>query len=131
MAAQVLGQRVHHDVGTVVERAQQERGGHGVVDDQRHACRVSDFGDRRDVGDVATRVADRLDEHRLGALVDQPCKRSRIGRIGEARLDAVLRQRVRKQVEAATIQRTGRNDVVTGLGDARPGAAPARRWWGS
>uniref|UniRef100_A0A914YCT4 Uncharacterized protein n=1 Tax=Panagrolaimus superbus TaxID=310955 RepID=A0A914YCT4_9BILA len=112
---------MHHDVGTVLERAQQERGGHRVVDDQWHAGGMRDLGDGRDVGDVAARVADRFDEHRLGAVVDQRGERRRIGRIGETRLDAVLRQRVRQQVEAATVQRAGGDDVVARLGDGLDG----------
>lgn len=75
------------------------------------------LGNGGDVGDVAARVADRFDEHRLGALVDQRGERRRIGRVGEARLDGILRQRVCQQVEAAAIQRAGGDDVVTGLGD--------------
>ncbi len=115
VAAQVLGQRVHHDVGAVLERAQQEGRGHRIVDDQRHPGGMRDLGDGGDVGDVATRVADGFDEHRLGALVDHRGERRRISRISKARLDAVLRQRVRQQVEAAAIQRAGGDDVVAGL----------------
>ncbi|MNS80873.1 hypothetical protein D3C72_1145700 [compost metagenome] len=99
------------------ERAQQERRGYRVVDDQRHACRMRDLGDRGNVGDVAARVADRLDEHGLGARIDQGCERRRVGRIGETRLDAVLRQCVRQQIEAAAVQRAGGDDVVAGLGN--------------
>jgi len=121
VSPEVFGQRMHHDVGAVLERAQQERCGHGVVDDQRHARGMRDLGDRSDVGDIAARVADGFDEHRLGAVVDQRGERGRVGRIGKARLDAVLRQRVRQQVEAATVERTGGDDVVAGLGDGLDG----------
>src|SRR5699024_7015472 len=42
VAAEVLGGGVDHDVGPVLERAQQHRGGHRVVDDDGHAGGVGD-----------------------------------------------------------------------------------------
>ena len=77
VAAEVLGQRMHDDVGAVLERAAQVRRGHGVVDDQRHAVACAICGQRGDIGDVAQRVADRLAEHRLGSLVDQRVEAAR------------------------------------------------------
>ena len=115
--AQVLGERMDHDVGAMLERAQQVWRGYRVIDDQRHAVLVRHGSDLLDVGDIAQRVADRLDEHGLGALVDEGGERRRIGRIGKARGDAELRQRVRKQVVRAAVQGGGRDDVVAGLGN--------------
>jgi hypothetical protein len=57
---------VHDDVGTVLQRTDEVRGGDGVVDDERDACPVSDSRDPLDVEDVALRVADGLAEERLG-----------------------------------------------------------------
>jgi hypothetical protein len=117
MAAQVLGQRVHDDVGALFERPAQVGAGHGVVDDQRHAVAVRHRGQRRQVGDVALRVAQALDEDRLGAAVDQRLEARRVAVVGEADLDAVLRQRVCEQVVGAAVQRRRRHDVVARLGD--------------
>ena len=117
MAAEVLGQRMHDDVGTVLNGAEQVRRRHGIVDDQRYTMPVRDRGDGRDVGDVALGIAEGLDEHRLGLRVDQRLEGLRPAIVGEARLDAVLRQRVREQVVGAAIQCAGRDDVVAGLGD--------------
>ena len=58
VAAEVFGQRVHHDVGAVFKRAAQVRRGHGVVDNDRYAMLVGDFGELFKVGDIAQRVAD-------------------------------------------------------------------------
>ncbi len=126
VAAQVLGQRMHHDIGAVLERAQQEWRGHGVVDDQRHARGMRYLGDRGDVRDIPARVANGFDEHSLRAFVDERGKRSRVCRVGKARSDAVLRQGMRQQVEAAAIQRAGRHDVVAGLGDGLDGIGDGR-----
>ena len=115
--AQVLGQRVHHDVGAVLERPDQVGRAHGVVDDQRHAVLVRDGRHAGDVGDVAGRVADGLHVHGLGALVDQLGEAGRVAVVGKAGLDAVLRQRVREQVVGAAVQCRAADDVVAHLGD--------------
>ena len=135
VAADVLGRRVHGDVGAVVEHAAAERRRHGVVDDQRQALGVRRVGPGLDVDDVELRVADRLGEHEARLVVGQlgrPTSGS-VG-VGEPHLDAVLRQRVREQVVGAAVQRRDRDDVVAGarevehrVGRPRPGRRRSRR----
>ena len=72
---------------------------------------------RCEVGDVALRIAERLDEHRLGPRVDQRLEGLGPAVVGKARLDAVLRQGVGEQIVGAAVQRAGGDDVVAGLGD--------------
>ena len=67
-----------------------------------------------DVDDVELRVADRLGEDEARLVVGQAGDRVRVVRIGEAHLDAVLRQRVREQVVGAAVERRDRDDVVAG-----------------
>ena len=117
VAAEVLGQRVHDDVGAVFERAAQVGARHRVVDDQRDAVAVCDVGELRQVGDVAERVADRLAVDRLRLRVDQRLERVRHAVVGETHLDAELREGVREQVVGAAVERGGRDDVVARLGD--------------
>ena len=116
VAAQVLGQRVHDDVGAKLEGAQQIGRGHGVVHDQRHAVGVGHIGQRLNVGHVAQRVADGFDEHGLGLGIDQLAKAGRIARVGKAHLNALLREGVGKQVVGAAVERAGADDVVAGFG---------------
>ncbi len=117
MAAQIFGQRLHHDVGAKIDRAQQIRRGDGVVHDQRHTVRMRDLRDLFDIGDIAQRIADGLDEHRLGPLVNELFERIRVTVVGEAGLDAELRQRVREKIVGAAIKGARRHDVVAGLGN--------------
>jgi hypothetical protein len=70
-----------------------------------------------EVGDVAERVADRFAIQRLGLAVDQPFEAGRVGMVGKADVDAVLRQGVGEQVVGAAIERRCRDDVVAGFGD--------------
>ena len=117
VAAQVLGERMHDDVGAVLDRAQQVGAGHGVVDDERDSGGVCHLGERRDVGDVAQRVADGFAEDRLGTVVYESSEGLGLARIGKAHCEALLREGVRKQVVGAAVERGGRDDVVAGLGD--------------
>jgi hypothetical protein len=45
--AHELGERVHDDVGAMVDRAQQDRSRHRVVDDERNAVTRGDRRQRR------------------------------------------------------------------------------------
>ena len=131
VAAQVLGERVHDDVGAVLERPAQVRRGHGVVDDQRNAVPVCHLGQCREVGDVARRVADGLAEYRARARIDEPLERGRVAVVREPHLDAVLRQRVREQVVGAAVEGRRADHVLPSLGDGedrvRDGGLPRRQ----
>jgi hypothetical protein len=85
---------MHDDVGAVVDRLEQDRRRHRVVDDERHAVTVRDLRQRLDVADVAGRIADGLAEHRAGVLVDQLLDRIGLVAVGEAGGDALARQDV-------------------------------------
>jgi hypothetical protein len=108
---------MHDDVGTVIERPAQVGRRHRIVDDQRHTVTMRNGRDALDVGDIALRIAERFDEHGLGFGVDQRLEGTRIAVIGKARFDAVLRQRVRKQVVGAPVKRARGDDVVAGFRD--------------
>ena len=71
VAADELGQRMHHHVRPVVDRLEHERGGDGVVDDEGHPGVVGHLGHRFEVDDVAGRIADGLAEHGTGVVIDQ------------------------------------------------------------
>ena len=126
VAVHVLGERVHDDVGAVLDGAAQVGAGYGVVDDQRHAGGVRHLGQGRDIGHVAQRVADGFAEHGLGARVDQRGKALGFGRVGKTHLDALLREGVGEQVVGAAVECAGRDDVVAGLGDGLDGRRDRR-----
>ena len=117
VAAHVFGQRVHDDVGAVLERPAEDRRGHGVVDDQRHTMAVGGVGQGLEVDDIAGRVADRFAEYGLGALIDQRFQGGDVIVGGEAHLDAGARQGVGEQVVGAAVELGHRDDVVADFGE--------------
>ena len=78
---------------------------------------MRDLRERREIRDVAERVADALAEHRLGARVDQALELRGVRVVGESHLDAELRQRVCEEVVGAAVERPGAHDVVALAGD--------------
>ena len=81
VAAEKFGQRMHDDVGAIIDRLAEIGRGQRVIDDQRHACVLRDLGDRLDVGDDAARIGDRLDEDRLGFRTDRALEGARCRRV--------------------------------------------------
>ncbi|MHC2787385.1 hypothetical protein ACVMBZ_006626 [Bradyrhizobium liaoningense] len=121
MTAQELGQRMHGDVGTVVERLQQDRGCDGVVDDQRHAMRMRDLCQRLDVADIAGGVADGLGKDGPGVLVDQLLDRLRPVALGKTASNALARQDVGEQRVRGAVELRHGNDVAAVIGDVDEG----------
>ena len=56
------------DVGAVLDRPAEVRSRERVVDDERKAGRMRNFGDALDVDDDAARIGEILDEDRLALL---------------------------------------------------------------
>ena len=117
VAAEKFRQRMHGDVGAVIERLQQDRGGDRVVDDQRHAMAMRDLRQRLDVADIAGGIADRLGEDRLGVLVDQLLDGVRLVAVGEAGGDALARQDVAEQGVRGAVELRHGDDVAAGVGE--------------
>ena len=117
MAADELGGGFHNDVGAVLQRAEQVRGGEGVVHDHRQVVLVGDGGDGLEVGQVGVRVAEGLEVDELGVLLDGVLELLRVLGGDEGGGDAVARQGVAQQVEGAAVHVLGCDDVVAGLGD--------------
>jgi hypothetical protein len=111
VAAHEFGQRMHDDVGAVVDRFQQDRGRHRIVDDEWHTVAVRNFRQGLNVADIAGRIADALAEHGTGVAVDQ--RLDRLGAIGfsKADLDALARQHVREQRVGGAVKLRYRDDV--------------------
>ncbi len=115
MAAQKFRQRMHDDVGAVVDRADQIGRRQRVVDDQGHAGLAGDGGDRLDIGDAATGVCNRLDEDRLGVWRDRALEAADIIGVGPHHVPAETLESVGELIDRAAIELARRDELITGL----------------
>ena len=121
MPAEELGGRVDHDVGAVLDRAQQVRGSQRGVHDQRQAGGVRDLGQALEVGDVAGRVGDDLGVDGLGVLADRRGEVGRVGGVDERGLDAEAAQGHVELGDGSAVELGGRDNVVARAGQRREG----------
>ena len=113
VTADELRGRMDDDVGAVLERTQLIRRRERTVDDERDLVLVRDIGDSLDVDEVGVRVADRLDVDGTRILLDGLLEDlDALRRIDERRLDAVVRERVLKEVVGAAVDRRSCDDVL-------------------
>ena len=122
MAVHVLGGGVGHDVGTPLEGAAVDRGGEGVVHDERHAVGVGCLRKLFNVQHGQGGVGDGLAEHDLGVGAERGVQLF-LGaqRVHKGGLDAHLFHGDRDEVEGAAVDGAGCHDVVTGLAKVEQG----------
>ncbi len=114
---------MHHDVGTVFNRANQIRSTEGVVDHQRNLVLVSDFGDSVDIRNVGMRVAESFDKDELRVFLDGGFDALEVVSVDEGRFDTEVTERMLQQVESTTVNRALDNHVVTTAGKSRDGVS--------
>ncbi len=83
VARQEFRRRMDDDVRAVLDRPAQVWGRQRVVDDERKAGRMRDFGDALDVDDHAARIGEILDEDRLAFRGQRPAEILRLSGIDE------------------------------------------------
>lgn len=116
VAVEVLGGRVHDDVGAQAERALQHRRGKGVVDHDQQAVLARDRGDGGDIDQLEHRVGRGFDPHHLGAGTDRGFEGGRIGQVDEAEIQAGgAATHALEQAEGAAIQVVHRHHVAAGV----------------
>ena len=122
MAVHVLGGGVGHDVGTPLEGAAVDRGGEGVVHDERHAVGVGCLRKLFNVQHGQGGVGDGLAEYDLGVGAERGVQLF-LGaqRVHKGGLDAHLFHGDRDEVEGAAVDGAGCHDVVTGLAKVEQG----------
>ena len=113
VAVEIFGRRMDDDVRAQRERAAKDGRDEGVVHDEQHVVLFRDRGDLAEIEHFDGGIGDRLGEDELRAAVNQffDLLGGRI-RVEEAALDAVFRQRDRKEVEGTAVDRRRGDDVV-------------------
>ena len=126
MAAHEFGQRVHDNVGAVIDRSQKDRRRYRVVDNERNTVSGSDCRERLDVANVSRRIANAFTEDRARFLVDElfDC----VGLIGFCKADiyALARQNVREQRVRGAVELRDGYDVEAHPGEVEHGVVQCR-----
>ena len=112
MPAHELGERVHHDIGAVLDRTQQHRRGHGIIHHEWDAVPVRDLGERFDIADVAGRIADALAEDGAVVGVDQASMPRGRSDSAKRTVHALPRQNMREQRVRRPVELRRRDDVA-------------------
>ncbi len=113
--ADVLGRRVHDDVGTERERVLQVGRGERVVDDEQRAGGVRQVRELADVGDGEHRVGRRLDPDGLRLPgPDRGAHGVEVGQVDLGVVDAPRAGDARDEPVGAAVRVVGHDDVVAG-----------------
>ena len=118
MAAEKLRERMHDDVGAVLDRPAEIGRGQRVVDDVGHAGFLGDRRDRLDVGDDAARIGDRLDEDRLGLRRDRALEAADVVGVRPHHVPAEILEGVVELVDRAAIELLRGDELVARLHQA-------------
>ena len=112
MAAEVLGRRVDHDVGTVLDRPAQRRGGEGVVHHTGQARLMAGRDQGRQVAHRDRGIRDGLQEQQPRAWPQRVGHLARIAPGDVADVDAVAGGQVGEDRERATVEAALGDDVI-------------------
>ncbi len=99
----------------MLQRANEVRARHGVVDDQRQTVTVGDLGDGLDVDKGAAGIGKALDVDGLGLVIDLGGEAFRVGGIGPADLPAEVLEGMAELVDRAAIELFRRDEVIARL----------------
>src|SRR5579859_1146170 len=108
---------MHHNIGAVFDRPQQDGSRDGVVDDQRNAVLVGHASQLLDIANVSRRIADTFAENSAGMVVDQLFYIAGPIRFREAYGDSLVWQNMSEQRLSGAIQHRNRDDIAAHPGE--------------
>ena len=124
VAGEVLGHRVHDDVGAELERSLQQRRREGVVHDREHAALAGRRQQGRQVGDLEQRVGRRLEPEQVGAVEGRE-HRAGVGDVDPAHGGRPLGLAGAERGDDAVVGRVGGDDGAA-VGEQRQGSRHGR-----
>ena len=127
MSAHELGGRVDHDVGAVLDGAQQVRRGERGVHDERQAVAMGNLGPALEVKHVGVGVAERLGIEELGVGLDGGLNSGEVVGTHEGGGETLLNKRVAEEVHRTAVKVGGGHDVVAGRCDVLHGDGDGSR----
>jgi len=107
MAAEPLGQRMHHDVSAMLQRFGEIRSAERAIDDQRQTVVVRDFGDGLQISDFERGIRDGFTEDRTRLVINGSAEVFRIIAVHKLHLNAQCRQDVVELRVGAAVEIAG------------------------
>jgi hypothetical protein len=126
VAAEVLRERMDHEVGAELDRSLEVGRRERVVDDDELPARVRDLRDRGDVRQAQERVRRRLEEDVAGLLLDRPLDVRRLGGVDVGEADPVALEHAAEEAVGAAVEVVPRDDVISGDEPVRGAFVAAR-----
>ena len=118
LTIQILGGRMHDNIGAQFQRALQHRRGKGVVHHQQHPMAMRKLGQRPDVGHLGGRIGRALDEEEARlARLDGGLPGLQVGNVHIGGLHAIALEEG-KELHRGAEHRARGNDMVTLTGQA-------------
>ena len=115
VAVQVLGRRVEHDVGPVLERPLEIRGGEGVVHHVQVPVRLGEIAERGQIRQVHHRIGRRLAVDHAGGRRERPLDVADVAHVHEGDADAQVAVDPLHQPVASAVDVLAADDVISGL----------------
>src|SRR5262249_50790337 len=113
VAADPFGDGMHHDIRAKHDGAAEIWGCEGVVDEERNARAMGDFGNLGDVEHFKAGIADGLRDNEPAVGTDGGAETIEVAWLYEGGGDTEARQCGREKIDGAAVQRSGRDDVVS------------------
>lgn len=115
MAANELRGRMHHDIGTMLDRTYEKRCAERIVHDHYGIVAVSDFRNTVNVGDVGIRIAERLYYNGFRIVPESRIYSLEVRRIHYGIVHPLGTERMRYEIVRTAIEVVGRYDMVARL----------------
>ncbi len=117
MAADELGSRMYHDIGTMLEWLDQVRCWQRIVYHQRYSVLMRDIGYSLNVQRVQARITQCFSIYSLRALVYGSTEVFRIAAIDKTYVDTKLGQCIVEEIIGTAIEAGRGDNLVAGLGN--------------
>lgn len=118
---------VHYDVGAVLDGANEEGGGKGVVDDEHKAVAMCHFGHAVEMRNVAIGIAEGFGKHNLRRGLDGRLEGLEIVDVDYGVRDALRSERTSDEVEATAVEIVSDDDMIANAEDVLQSIVDRRR----
>jgi hypothetical protein len=116
MAAEILGGRMHDDIGAEFEGPGQQRRREGVVDNQQGLARARDLGGGGDIHDLQHGIGRSLQPDHPGLRPQRPLQGARLLQLGEGEIQpGRALAHAAEQAEGAAVQVVTGNDMIAAV----------------